>query len=97
MARFLDVDGFADGIAALQTEIRGDRRIPSIVADGFCATLGGVLRQVRAEVMRAEVVRAEVMQPDTRRVDPGLDEAARQASLMGGADRHGLRLRDGFC
>ncbi len=85
MARFLDVDGFADGIAALQTEIRGDRRIPSIVADGYCATLGGVLRQVRAELQA----------PARQRVDPGLQEAARQASLMGGADRHGLRLRGG--
>ena len=77
MGRFLDVDAFADGIVALQTEIRSERRIPSIVADGYCATLGGVLRQVRAELQA----------PARQRVDCGLDETARQASLMGGADR----------
>lgn len=83
MARFLDVDGFADRLGALQAEIRDDRRIASPVADGLCAQLGGVLRQVRTGLGVSA----------GSRVDPGLDEAARQARLMGGADPFGRVTR----
>ena len=67
-ATSLDVDGFADRVLALQSEIRGEGLIPTAVADGLCAQLGGVLREVRVG-----------LEAPNRRVHPGATEMARRA------------------
>ncbi len=83
MPRFLNVDDFGDRLAVLQADIRDERRIPTCVADGLCAQLGGVLREVRVSVTA----------PDRQRVRPDLDEAVLQARQMGGADPFGRVTR----